>query len=306
MPELPEVQTTVKGLNETVVGLKIETVWTDYKSEAYEDKDEIKNPSYFGFFKRMVIGRTIKKADRIGKNVLLRLNDNSTILIHMKMTGHLLYGVYKQKTKTGVWVSDNKGPLRDDSFNRYIHLVFSLSNGKQLVLSDMRTFAKVTFIPKEGTATSKHLSEIAIDPLSPLFILDLFSHILDAKPETKVKQILLDQSLVSGIGNIYADESLFRSGIHPCALAKNISTQARSTLLNNIKRVLAGGVDLGNDPSSDYRDIHGNRALFKEERLVYRKKGEICMKPRCTGIITSIVVGGRTSSFCPVHQKMVS
>jgi formamidopyrimidine-DNA glycosylase len=304
MPELPEVQTTVNGLNETVIGLKIESIWTDYGSDAYTNKDEIKNASYFGFFKKMVIGHTIKKAERIGKNILIRLNDNSTILIHMKMTGHLLYGSYAQKPKTHVWVSNDEGPLRDDPFNRHIHLVFSLSNGKHLVLSDMRTFAKVTFIPKGETVSSKHLTHIAIDPLSPLFVFDLFSHILDTKPEGKIKQTLLDQSLISGIGNIYADEALFRSEIHPCAISKNINTQARSTLLNNIKRVLMGGVDLG-DETSDYRDIYGQKASFKENHLIYRKKGQPCTKPHCTGIIETLVVGGRTSSFCPIHQKQI-
>jgi len=302
MPELPEVQTTVNGLNETVLNLTIKSIWTDYKSDAYADKDEIKNPSYFGFFKKIVTGRTIKKVTRVGKNILIHLDDKSTILIHMKMTGHLLYGLYTQKTH--MWVSGEAGPLRDDPFNRYIHLVFSLSDGKHLVLSDMRTFAKVTLIPKGGVTTSKHLTHIALDPLSPLFIFDVFSNILNIKSENKIKQTLLDQTLISGIGNIYADEALFRSNIHPSALPKNINQETRETLFNNIKKVLSDGVDL-KEKTSDYRDIHGRRALFKEDHLVYRKKGTPCVKPDCSGIITTLVVGGRTSSFCPVHQKLI-
>lgn len=303
MPELPEVQTTVNGLNGAVLGLTITSVWTDYKSSAYANKDEIKSPSYFTVFKKAVTGRTIEKIERIGKNILIHLDNESTLLIHMKMTGHVLYGSYRH-TKTNIWVSRGAGPLRDDPYNKYIHLVFSLSNGNHLVLSDLRKFAKVTLIPKGDISTSEHLLHIAPDPLSPLFTFDLFSRTLDRKPTSKIKQTLLNQSLVSGIGNIYADEALFRSNIHPCAQPKNIPRKARIMLFNNIKVVLSSGVDL-KEKTSDYRDIHGRRVSFKENHLVYRKKGTHCIKRNCTGIITTTIVGGRTSSFCPVHQKLI-
>src|SRR3989344_4741272 len=145
MPELPEVQTTVSGLNRTVVGLKILDVWTNYNSPFHANKDNIKNPKFFREFKKKTIGQKILKAERRAKNILIHLSSNQTILIHMKMTGHLLYGQYKHDKKNDKWAPSVNGPL-GDSFNSFIRLVFSLSNGKHLALSDMRRFAKATTI----------------------------------------------------------------------------------------------------------------------------------------------------------------
>ena len=135
MPELPEVQTTVNGLNRHIRGLKIVDVWTDYNSTFQKGKDSVKDPSYFKYFKKKVIGRKVKSASRLAKNVLINLTSGDVILIHMKMTGHLMYGDYDHA----------------DPFNRFIHLVFTFNNGKTLELSDMRKFAKITLIPK-GTS----------------------------------------------------------------------------------------------------------------------------------------------------------
>ncbi len=145
MPELPEVQTTVNGLRQ-LIGVKISDVWTAYNSSYFKGKKNIKDPAYFEVFKRNVVGAKISEAERKAKNVLIHLDNGFTILVHMKMTGHFLYGNYIYDNKhQHKWVSANEGPLKDP-FNRFVRLVFTLGNGRHLVLSDMRKFAKVAIV----------------------------------------------------------------------------------------------------------------------------------------------------------------
>lgn len=159
MPELPEVQTTATELHKLVSGLTITDVWTDYGGDFHIGKKHIKDKKYFLFFKKSVLGTKIEKVARRGKNVLIHLDNQKVIAVHMKMTGHLLYGTYKrkvkgrgQKSKVEYWETTEEGPLQD-SFNQFIHLVFSLSNKKHFVLSDMRKFARVTLLEEKEVST---------------------------------------------------------------------------------------------------------------------------------------------------------
>ncbi len=305
MPELPEVQTTVNGLNRTIRGLKITDVWTDYDSAFHKGKDSIKDPPYFKYFKREVVGARIESASRQAKNILMHIKKDDkdlVILIHMKMTGHLMYGDYD----------------RADPFNRFIHLIFTFSNGKTLELSDMRKFAKVTLIseanPGKGLEQSLHLVNIGPDPLDKSFTFAVFKERLDTKPGGRVKTVLMDQSVIAGIGNIYSDEALWRAGINPEERVKNIFARNDSdALLKKLYAaviiVLKKGIDFGGDSMSDYRNIHGVRGKFQEQHRAYRKTGERCSfivrDKQCKGIIMRKVVGGRSAHFCSAHQKLL-
>src|SRR3989338_1533079 len=163
MPELPEVQTTVDGLNAEVKGLKITDVWTDYKSHFHIGKNNIKNPRYLSEFQKHVIRTTLVGAEREGKNILMHLDNGKTMLVHMKMTGHFLYGAYK-KTK-GVWKPVTKDSPLLDLYNRFIHLVFSLSNGQHLAFSDLRKFGKVFIFETSSRKTIEDLMHLGPDPL---------------------------------------------------------------------------------------------------------------------------------------------
>jgi len=307
MPELPEVQTTVNGLNRAVRGLKIVNVWTDYNSTFHKGKDSIKDPVYFKYFKKNVVGTKIVSADRVAKNILIRLDNENVVLIHMKMTGHLMYGDYN----------------RADPLNRFIHLIFTFNNGKTLELSDMRKFAKVTLIAEkdleEGAGQSLHLVNIGPDPLDNRFTFNVFRERLARKPTGRIKTVLMDQSIIAGIGNIYSDEALWRAGIHPEERVKNILARNDSDALLKklyaaIIAVLKKGIDFGGDSMSDYRNIHGKRGRFQEQHRAYRKTGERCSmtirglrgkSKRCKGIIMRKVVGGRSAHFCSVHQRLL-
>ncbi len=299
MPELPEVQTTVDGLNKTVGGKKILDVWTEYNSPFYVGKDNIKNPLFFKKFKKAIVGTTIKKSVRVGKNVLIELSNRKTILIHMKMTGHLMYGKYKFENNT--WVSAEKNSPLSDPFNRFIRLIFILSGGKQLAFSDMRKFAKVTLIDTGKYTEDKELAHLGIDALQIDF--KKFKELI-IKEKRPIKQALMDQEIIAGVGNIYADECLWLAGIHPQSNPSKIPDKKLKELFTDMQAVLKKGINFGGDSMSDYRNIYGERGEFQNKHNAYRKTGEKCGKRACKGTIKRVLVGARASHFCPVHQQL--
>jgi len=302
MPELPEVQTTVNGINKHVSGLSISGVWTDYNSSYHTGKDNIKDPTFFKKFKKETVGSKILKSERCGKNILINLSNRKTILVHMKMTGHVMYGKYKKVGK--IWLAVEPGPLRDDPYNKFVHLVFSLSNDKHLVLCDTRKFAKVTINDTEKIHQSTHLSSHGPEPLDKNFSENLFRQALSKKPNGAIKQVLMNPEIISGIGNIYSDEILWRAHVHPQEQVKNIPNKSWSIIYKAMKETLKSGIDFGGDSMSDYRNILGERGKFQEKHNVYRKTGEKCPKKGCTGKIVRIKVGGRSAHFCDKHQKL--
>jgi formamidopyrimidine-DNA glycosylase len=314
MPELPEVTTTAKKLDEILPALKIKSVWTNYNSSYFKGKENIKDPKYFKYFKKEIEDQKIESVIRVGKNVLINISGPKTILIHMKMTGHLLYGKYKRAKieemsngklkKVLGWVPDQRGPLQD-KFNQYIRLVFELSNGNFLVLSDARRFAKVCLIPDADIKNYKDLKDLGIDPILDNLDFKKFKEILMKKPDGRIKNILIDQELIAGIGNIYSDEALWLTGIHPEQKPKKIKDKKIKELLKNIKVVLKKGINFGGDSTSDYRQPDGTPGNFQKHHMVYRRKGEKCLEPSCNGKIIRKVVGGRSAHFCDTHQKLI-
>ncbi|MES2213849.1 MAG: DNA-formamidopyrimidine glycosylase [Patescibacteria group bacterium] len=284
MPELPEVQTTVDGLNRTVKGRTIVGVWTGYKSTHTMHRGSIKEPAFFKEFKKKVIGQKILKAERRAKNILISLSGGHTILVHMKMTGHFVYD-----PKPGY---------------PFVHLSFDLDNGKKLAFSDMRKFAKVTIFDTRDLKTSPHLSHLGPEPLDPKFTYLPFKERLLRRPRGKAKQVLLDQMIIAGIGNIYSDEILWLAGVHPLSLIEKIPEKNMKLMFEAMKDTLLKGIDFGGDSTSDYRNIYGERGKFQATHNAYQMNKKKCKKRGCPGTLERIVVGGRSAHFCPVHQKL--
>lgn len=303
MPELPEVHTTVHGINKEVSGLTIRDVWTSYKSKFHTGKPNIKDPEYFKTFRKKCIGASITHAERIGKNVLIHLSNKKTILVHMKMTGHFLYGKYKKKgKKEQEWIAEESGALRDDPYNKYVRLVFTLSNGKHLAFSDLRKFGKVFIFDTKHSHAVEDLMHLGPDPLTREFTIKDFIHRLCTQPRKPVKQVLMDQHVISGIGNIYSDEMLWMAGIHPLSIPSAIPKPQFKKLFASMKKVLKQGINFGGDSDSDYRNIYGERGNFQHTHNTYRKTGKPCPKRACDGIIERIKVGGRSCHYCRTHQ----
>ncbi len=322
MPELPEVHTTVQGLSSLLKGIKITDVWTNYKSNFKAYKNSIKNPAFFTQFKKDIVGTTIVDATRRAKNILIHLSNRRTILIHMKMTGHMIIGRYEMSSVT----KDKKDPWKPhpseraalhDPFNRHIRLVFTLE-GKNptaspghvdrknekfhLILSDMRRFAKVTILETDKLHQSADLVDIGPEPLDQDFTYTQFASILGAKKSGKIKTVLMDQAVIAGIGNIYSDEMLWRASIHPESLPSKIPSLQLKKLFVAMKTVLEQGIDFGGDSMSDYRNIHGERGKFQAEHKAYRRTGQPCEFRGCKGIIKRKIISSRSGHFCDTHQ----
>jgi len=315
MPELPEVQTTVTGLRNHIIGLTIIDVWTNYNSPYFKGSLTIKDPAFFKIFKKEIVGQKVLKIERRAKNILIELTGDKTILVHMKMTGHILYGRYRfvAKNKKDPWEAMEPEGLKDP-FNKRVRFLITFNNGRHLALSDTRKFAKVTLIDTKTAHHSEHLNGLGPEPLEKSFTFNVFLSHLNKKPNWKIKQALTDQSLIAGIGNIYADESLWRAGIHPTKRVTDVTSPLKlrspgshpemKKLYRAIRLTLSKGIDLGGDSMSDYRNIHGNKGNFQEEHRAYQRTGEKCSKKGCAGIIRRIVVGGRATHYCDRHQRM--
>lgn len=305
MPELPEVETTVRGIRKVAKGKKIVGVWTDYNSAFHAGKDNIKNPKYFTKFKKEIIGAKITGASRRAKNVIIHLDNNKSIMVHMKMTGHVMYGKYRfdpKKIKDKWAPLAKSGPLADP-FNKFLRLVLIFSDNTQLVLSDMRKFAKVNLIDPVAMGTID--STYGPEPLKKDFNFNKFQERLEIRSHWKIKQTLMDQTLIAGIGNIYSDEILWRAGVHPESTYLEIPLDKQKAIFKGMKEVLKKGIDLGGDSMSDYRNIKGEKGKFQEHHQVYRRTGKPCLKKGCHGKIIRKKVAGRSAHFCDTHQKLI-
>jgi formamidopyrimidine-DNA glycosylase len=314
MPELPEVTTTVNGLHKVLPGLRFVDIWTDLakKNQTIKQfKDTIKSEKFYKEFRKKIIGKKVLKVERRAKNILIHISGGYTILIHLKMTGHLLYGKYIFNKKENKWIPDEKERVAlSDPYNRFLHVVFTFSSpgdvkeiSNNLAFCDSRKFGKVTIIPTHILENS-HFKDTGPEPLDKSFTLSKFKTRLLLKPNWKIKTVLMDQSIIAGIGNIYSDEMLWSSGIHPESNPKNIPYHHLTKLYNEMKKVLTKGIDFGGDSMSDYRNIHGLRGDFQNHHNVYKKKNVKCSKKDCIGVIIRKVINGRSAHYCPVHQKL--
>lgn len=299
MPELPEVTTTVKGLNRVLPKLTIKDVWSDYHIRTSNKRtDTIKNKKYFDKFKKEVIGENFVGAERRGKNVLIHLTHGKTILVHMKMTGHFLYGKYKFDGKG--WRSSDR--LLSDPLNQFVRLIFTLSNSKHLAFSDMRRFAKVILFETKKRENVIDLATLGPEPLENLSLKNFKKQLLK-KSNGKIKTVLMDQTIIAGIGNIYSDEVLWLADVHPEKQVRSLADKEIKEMWEGIKKILNKSIQVGGDSMSDYRNIYGERGSFQNAHKVYRKTKEKCQKLSCPGIIERKVIAGRSSHFCNVHQK---
>ena len=311
MPELPEVQTVVSQLQKEIPGLSIRDVWSDWPKilqvvshdNHLKIKKAAKKPAVkklnalFQAFKDDVSGKKIQKIERKAKNILIYLSDNRLLLIHQKMTGHFLIGrwdVAKDKV-----LAKTEGALQE-KVNSFIHLIFYLSDGRMLALSDMRKFAKVIVGPVGKILNLPEVAKLGPDPLDKSFKVSEFKSLI-SREKRKIKQVLMDQEIISGIGNIYSDEILWQVGVHPATPASMISDEKIRLMYNIMKKILRFAIKAGGDSMSDFRNIYGEAGKFQNHHQVYRREGEKCS--RCLTAIKRLKIGGRSAHFCPKCQK---
>lgn len=295
MPELPEVHTTVEGLKKVIVGKTIKDVWSDFHiGTAHSHRNNLKNENHFKNLRKIAIGAKIKSVERKGKNILIHLSPRSnpktnpksqtlgyTIVVHMKMTGHLMVENYEKEKK-------------------FIHFSVSLSGNKHLVLSDMRKFASVCIVRDSELKNHEGLSFLGPDPLQ--IAKKEFIERIRTKESMPIKKVLLDQTVLAGIGNIYSDEILWASGVHPLSKPSKIPEKILAKMFVEAKKILKKSIKYGGDSMSDYLNAFGNKGKFQNFHKAYRRTGQNCPKANCGGIIDKKVVGGRSAHFCSKHQ----
>lgn len=293
MPELPEVETTVRFLKRKVRNRTFLDVWTDWAKI-------IKHPKSFEVFKKTIKNKKIKNVWRRGKNIILNLSGGKVLLVHQKLTGHLLIGGWKREA--GHWIPLTRGALNDPT-NRFLHLIFFLDNKKMLALSDLRKFAKVLLLDEGELKNLKDLKELGPEPLDKNFTFEKFKECFKGK-NGKIKKILMDQTIIAGIGNIYSDEILWEAKINPLKNIETLNNEKLRTFYKAMQRILRKGIEFRGESFRDYRMPNGEKGGYDKFRKVYRREGEKCR--RCQTIIKRIKIGGRSAHFCPACQGLSS
>lgn len=294
MPELPEVQTIVSDLNKKIVGYTIVDFWSDWPKA-------IKNKKLSNF-KKEIRDRKILNVRRIGKNIFIDLSGEKTLYIHLKMTGHLLV---KSQKSTKSKVLKN---YFDDKVNSYVHHIWKLEKNKikiNLEFSDMRKFAKIVLDDTKKIGELKEIKKLGMDIMDKKFTLQKFEELLKGKSASwrnrSIGLALMEQELISGIGNIYRSEILYEAKILPQRKVESLSKNERIKIYDTILIVLKKAIKLRGTSDSDYRDTNGVPGNFQKVLKVYRKTGKKCQK--CATIIKKSTLGQRSVFYCPKCQK---
>ncbi|MCX6791261.1 MAG: bifunctional DNA-formamidopyrimidine glycosylase/DNA-(apurinic or apyrimidinic site) lyase [Candidatus Gribaldobacteria bacterium] len=249
-------------------------------------------------FKKKIKGKKITQIKRLGKNIILELSGGLSLLIHQKMTGHLMYGQWQKQGK--LWVSQQENAIKADPMNRFLHLIFYLDNGYQLALSDVRKFAKIELWETSELASSKVILSLGPDALDSNLSLSVFQKIILNK-KGKIKAVLMDQNVIAGIGNIYADEILFQAKVLPQRPIGSLSELEIKQIYQAMRAILKKAVQLRGTSSSDYRDINGEKGNYVKMLKVYRRTNQPCFN--CQNKIQRSIIAQRSSHYCPNCQK---
>jgi len=272
MPELPEVEVIVRGLAKNIKGLTISRIGINSASVIRDP-----HPRIIHEFE----GRTIKAISRKGKYVVAEFMEGGTIITHLGMTGKLL-----------VKPTDEKLP-------KHSHVVFDFKeNCRRLIFHDARRYGKILYSLYGFGQDETKLSAIGVDPL--IITSKRFSQIL-SNHKRMIKPLLLDQTIIAGLGNIYVDEALFDAGIHPRELSHELDSETVNKLHGTIRRILNAAIKAGGSTINSFRHEDGGSGHFQLKHRIYGKAGQDC--PRCGNTIEKINVGGRTSSICTHCQK---
>ena len=282
MPELPEVETIAKQLNANLAGKEIVGL-------------NVRNASSFAGKKEDIIGQKITSIARRAKVLIISLTNSRYLLFHLKMTGQLIYIDHAKRIAGGHADHDWHAELP----NSHTRIIFDFGDEQKLYFNDLRKFgwAKVMTKPE----MDDYLDKYGPEPLPKIDIEGLKARALRMK-NSAIKKFLMDQSVISGIGNIYADETLFASRIHPKRLVGSITDKEWTEIAKNAEKILTLAVAKGGTTDSDYVNAYGQKGGMQDYLAVYHKVGEPCPNS-CGGTIERTVVGGRGTHFCPRCQK---
>lgn len=283
MPELPEVETIKNDLASKIKGKYISDIavlWPGILNIGQKD------------FIKKVKGAKIANLERRAKVLIVTLSNNYTLLFHLKMTGQLIFDLR-------FTINDLRKKLEENQY-KYARVIFFFDDDAALVFNDLRKFAYIKLVPQSNVGEMLGKEKFGPEPLSPDFTLEKFREILAKYPKRKIKQLLMDQSVIAGIGNIYSDEICFYAKVNPTKQINNLTNKQIELLFKGIKEILIKAVKLRGTSIDTYVDASGQKGDFVKELKVYDREGEKCIL--CPGKVKRIKLGGRSSYFCPKCQ----
>ena len=289
MPELPEVEVVKRSLvnkiqNSIVKAVKI----NDGRLRYRVDKNKIKK----------IIGLRIKKISRRSKFLLFFFNNKTVMIVHLGMTGKFFFINQKNtKYKTSFYYDIN-----EDKDKKHDRVIFNLSKNRKLIYNDVRKFGFIKFDQKKNVDQNLHLKNLGPEPLEKNFNFSYFKQYIINKNRT-IKDILMDQKFISGLGNIYVNETLFYSGIKPTKKVKNLSESEIRKIIKFTKKILSKAITLGGSSIKNFSSDNGKKGSFQQYFSVYGKKGDKCSKKSCDSNIIKIVISNRATFYCNKCQK---
>jgi formamidopyrimidine-DNA glycosylase len=246
-----------------------------------------------------LVGASVTAVKRRAKVLMIELSSNYSLVIHLKMTGQLVF--VSEKTRFGAGHPNDSliGPLPDKS----TRVEFTFTDGSKLFFNDQRKFGWVRLLPTAEVPNIDFMKKVGPEPLDASFTAEQFAERLQRRNNTSVKAALLDQMVIAGVGNIYADESLWGAKIHPATLVRNVSKQKLSTLFTELQYVLNLAIQKGGSSDKNYVNAEGKRGSYLSFARVFRREGQAC--PRCGTTIVKLRVAGRGTHICPKEQREV-
>jgi formamidopyrimidine-DNA glycosylase len=289
MPELPEVETVKRGLNKLIVGKKIKFVASDNAHSFPNSKADVDS---------FLIKSEITDVRRRAKVLMIDLSTSYTLVIHLKMTGQLVFVDNTSRFGAGHPNDSLVGLLPDKSTR--VNIEFT--DKSHLYFNDQRKFGWVRLMPTAEVPNIDFMKKVGPEPLEADFKVDEFIGRFKRRSRTTIKAALLDQAVIAGVGNIYADESLWGAAIHPSRLVGSITDVEFKKLYTEVRSVMNLSIEKGGSTNRNYVNAEGKKGSYMDFARVFCREGLAC--PRCGAEIVKIRVAGRGTHICPVCQKI--
>ena len=283
MPELPEVETVMRGLAPVMQGQVI--------AQAYVNRPNLRWPFPLQMAQRLT-GQTVLELRRRSKYILMDLSGGETLLVHLGMSGRMLISGDPQ----GRFVHTHPAPAKHD------HVVFDMANKARVTFNDPRRFGAMDLMSTAQGEDHPLLKQIGPEPFGNAFNETYLCAMLTGR-KMPIKTALLDQKIIAGLGNIYVCEALFRAGISPLCRAADLSQARVAALVPVIRQVLHEAIEAGGSSLRDFRQADGELGYFQHNFAVYGREGKVCSNDGCAGLISRVVQSGRSSFYCDQCQR---
>lgn len=288
MPELPEVETVRRGLHELIIGRKVKSARELSSPKSFPNASED--------VQAFLVGAKITGVNRRAKVLLIKLNTDYTLVVHLKMTGQLVFRGRGVAFGAGHPTDSLIGELPD----RSTRVVIEFTDGSQLFFNDQRKFGWMKLLPTIEVPNIDFMKRVGPEPLEADFTSGQFAERFKRRAKTNIKAALLDQTVVAGVGNIYADESLWGAQVHPKRLVGSLTGEEFTLLYDELRSVMNLAIEKGGSTDKNYVNAEGKRGSYMDFAQVFRREGQPC--PRCGTPIKKIKHAGRGTHFCPTCQ----